>query len=862
LRNARIIPSCTVPDRLQHKGGVYPMDFSKLGSTKKPPAPTDPVKIFATLPSLPGTFNDLWRGQDKALADWDTNREKRDVLVSLNTGAGKTIVGLLIAQSLVNEGLENVLYVCSTIDLVRQTSAEAKRIGIEHTTRVRRAFSNDLFETGKSFCITTYAAVFNGHSALRNKFFPQAIIFDDAHVAESLLRDAFTLRIDIHDQEELFNEIAELFKPHFQELGVAGRFRDSLDLSRYSTSFVAPSGLYERSARLLKILLRHGIKDHEELKYPFAWLEDHIDACAAVFTRGVFELTAPFLPSLALDIFQQKIRRVYLSATLQSQTDFIRAFGRLPDATIAPSNDAGNGERLIVNGRKIKGGFGPKFATKLVKSQKVVIAVPDYEGAKGWWSVAEPPTTETFSEKLEEFRKAKHGAFALVSRVDGIDLPHDTCRIMIMDGLPSGSSLIERYQWEYLRMNNVHAVRVANRLAQLFGRINRGRNDYGAFLVEGDDLSKWLAKDRNLALLPPLLQKQILIGREVQEEFGISDPDQAIELIERVLGRDQGWLDYYRREVKLAELDKDQLARHMAAEPFLIAAALSEAKYGAAMWNDDPATARRELEKTVDTTAQHDTPLGGWHAVWLGAAFDREGDRDSALISYGHAMRRLGGGMTLPRPAGKHIEKDQGPQLNAFGRSLQDVLSYSHGNKFETELAKVTKTLAMIDEGNPKRAEVGVRMLGELLGLTATRPDNDQGTGPDVLWRDEAKLRQFGFELKTDKQTPATYFKKDVSQAHDHLEWMEQSHGDYSLVGLAFVGPEGGVHAKANPSAAMSICKVSSLVKLRDDLLALIEDLRKRTPMERVIAISKETERNYWDFEAILRRLDLKPLRK
>jgi Type III restriction enzyme, res subunit len=254
------------------------MDFSKLGSTTKAPPPLNPIKIFETLPSLPGTFNDLWRGQDKALTEWHTNRDKQDVLVSLNTGAGKTVVGLLIAQSLVNEGLSNVLYVCSTIDLVRQTSEEAKRIGMEYTTRVQREFSNDLFETGKSFCITTYAALFNGYSALRNRFFPQAIIFDDAHVAESLLRGAFTLRIDGRDNKKLFGEIVELFRPHFEELGVAGRFRDSLDLSRHSTSFVAPPGLYERSARLLKILLRYGIKDHDKLKYPFAWLEDHLDA--------------------------------------------------------------------------------------------------------------------------------------------------------------------------------------------------------------------------------------------------------------------------------------------------------------------------------------------------------------------------------------------------------------------------------------------------------------------------------------------------------------------------------------------------------------------------------------------------------
>lgn len=837
------------------------MDFSKLGSAKKAQAPTDPIRIFETLPSLSGTFNDLWRGQDKALTEWNAARSRQDVLVSLNTGAGKTIVGLLIAQSLVNEGLQNVLYVCSTIDLVRQTSEEAHRIGIDHSTRVRKGFSNDLFETGKAFCITTYAALFNGHSALRNRFFPQAIIFDDAHVAESLLRDAFTLRVDVYDHQDLFKEIAELFKPHFQELGIAGRFRDALDLSRHSTAFVAPHGLYERSERLLEILLRHGIKDHEELTYPFAWLEDRINACAAVFTRGAFELTPPFLPSLALDIFQQKVRRVYLSATLQSQTDFIRAFGRKPDVTVTPSNDAGNGERLIVSGRKVKNGFGPEFAEKLVETQKVVIAVPDYERAKAWAKIAEPPAREDFSEQLDAFRKADEGAFTLVSRVDGIDLPHDTCRIMIMEGLPSGTSLLERYQWEFLRMNNVHAVRVANRLAQLFGRINRGRNDYGAFLVQGDDLDKWLGNDRNLALLPPLLQKQVLIGREVQEAFGIDSRKQAIALIERVLGRDEGWLDYYQREVKLAELDQHQLARHNAAEPFMVAAALSEAKYAAAMWHDDPTSARRELEKTVDTTALHDTPLGGWHALWLGAAYEREGDKEAARVAYGHAMRRLGNGMTLPRPTpsagGETI-----PEMNAFGRSLQGLLRYSHGNKFEAEVEKIAQALALIDHGDPRQAEAGVRALGELLGFTATRPDNDGDTGPDVLWRDDAKPRQLGFELKTDKSDPATYFKKDISQGHDHLEWMAQTYPDYDILGLAFVGPAGKAHAQANPSADMSLCLPSALAALRDELLALIEDLRKHTPMERLIAIRKETEDDRWDIEAIFKRLNPTPMSK
>ena len=271
----------------------------------------------------------------------------------------------------------------------------------------------------------------------------------------------------------------------------------------------------------------------------------------------------------------------------------------------------------------------------------------------------------------------------LVSRVDGIDLPHDTCRIMIMDSLPSATSLLERYQWEWLGMVNVHASRIANRLVQLFGRINRGRNDYGAFLMQGEALGKWIARDRNLALLPPLLRKQILIGREVQTAFKLVEGGDVIDLVDRVLDRDEGWLDYYRREVKLAKLDKDQLKRVRQAEPVMVAAILSEAKYAAAMWSGDPATARRELEKTIDKTATDDARLSGWHSVWLGAAYEIDGDQDAAYRAYGVAMRRLNRSMTLPRPSGILAKDTDFHKLNEFGKTLKDVTSIPEGARFE-----------------------------------------------------------------------------------------------------------------------------------------------------------------------------------
>ncbi|MDI7864937.1 DEAD/DEAH box helicase family protein [Rhizobiaceae bacterium n13] len=98
------------------------IDFGKF---KRPPgggAPLDPIEIFKNSPNLGNAPNDLWEGQAQALKTWHVNRAKSDSLIVLNTGAGKSIVGVLIAQSLVNEKIGPVLFVCSTIDLVTQTA--------------------------------------------------------------------------------------------------------------------------------------------------------------------------------------------------------------------------------------------------------------------------------------------------------------------------------------------------------------------------------------------------------------------------------------------------------------------------------------------------------------------------------------------------------------------------------------------------------------------------------------------------------------------------------------------------------------------------------------------------------------------
>ena len=70
-------------------------DFNSLNRPASAKRPINPIEIFRSAPALAETPNDLWQGQSKALEIWHAGRHLRDTLISLHTGAGKSIVGLL-----------------------------------------------------------------------------------------------------------------------------------------------------------------------------------------------------------------------------------------------------------------------------------------------------------------------------------------------------------------------------------------------------------------------------------------------------------------------------------------------------------------------------------------------------------------------------------------------------------------------------------------------------------------------------------------------------------------------------------------------------------------------------------------------
>src|SRR5258708_16198691 len=86
---------------------------------------------------------------------------------------------------------------------------------------------------------------------------------------------------------------------------------------------------------------------------------------------------------------------------------------------------------------------------------------------------------------------------------------------MIVDGLPVGMSLLDRFFEQHLERTGTSDAKIASRFVQLLGRTSRGMSDYGAVFLLGKRLLDWVLPPVHRAILPEHVQKQISVGERL-----------------------------------------------------------------------------------------------------------------------------------------------------------------------------------------------------------------------------------------------------------------------------------------------------------------------------------------------------------
>ncbi|AUS41596.1 hypothetical protein CYD94_04780 [Ralstonia solanacearum] len=105
-------------------------DFGKLAKSKTATMPTSHVELFDNL-DRKATHQILRPVQAEALQALDAQQGRKDVVLKVSTGSGKTLVGLVYAEMMRRRYAgEPVLYLCPTIQLVDQVLETAAKIGV------------------------------------------------------------------------------------------------------------------------------------------------------------------------------------------------------------------------------------------------------------------------------------------------------------------------------------------------------------------------------------------------------------------------------------------------------------------------------------------------------------------------------------------------------------------------------------------------------------------------------------------------------------------------------------------------------------------------------------------------------------
>lgn len=781
------------------------MDFNKLRAKKTKSTVIDPVEIFRRLPKPEG-INDLYTSQAEVLSAWFNRRSEKDTVLKLHTGGGKTLVGLLIGQSSLNEIGEPVLYLVPTLQLVRQTIEKANALGIPVVPYEKGSPLNSDFVNGKAIMVATYRALFNGKSkfGLRGGSTPQnvsTIILDDAHAAFSDVRGAFTLEIE--GTTDTYNELSSLFRKSFKEIDKLGTFDDVVAGKEY-TILEVPYWAWHQQLDVVRTLLKD---KSNEFGLEWALLRDQLHLCHAFISKRSFTIT-PIQPLVNLfPTFFDAQRRVYMSATIADDSDIIRTFDVAPEtiaSALTSRSLAGVSERMILIPELMPFKFDVKDVLKSLFSQTAarkfgsVILVSSDKKAAQWSDIATIATGARDVEKSVAALQGKQslGPIVFSNRYDGIDLPGDSCRLLVMSGLPAGTSNYELFKASALYGGKTITKMMAQRIEQGIGRGSRGSGDYCVVLLVGTDLSGWISKQTNFSFLTSATRAQLEIGTEISKE--VTDMDGLIKIIQQCYERDKGWIEYHAES--LAELTDGNI------EDIDLQEARIERR-AIALWQDGYyEKAIEKIDKYLADATYLDDQTKGWLEQLSARIADSWGHNDLAEDIQRRAFahnRNLIRPKVLPPYCPQQAPEKQSviivDQIGAFRNRrgflqvFEENASYLHAkssaNQFEQALCE----------------------LARMIGLHAERHD-ENGVGPDVLWLLPNKAG-FVIEAKSRKKEQNALTKEEHGQLLVADEWFSEKYPDYTSVRIS-VHPQNRATkaAVAGASKALTYEKLSELI--------------------------------------------------
>ena len=736
------------------------IDFSQLTTENTIDTLTNPRDLFSALPHKDAKYQYPRDVQGHVWQKWHEKRNDKNIILKMNTGSGKTVVGLLILKSSLNEKKAPAIYVVPDNFLVEQVINEANSLGVAVTTDA----NSIKFRRGKEILVCNIHKLVNGKSVFgvdERKIEIGTIIIDDAHACIDTVESQYTIKIPSNNI--MYKSILQIFLPSIREQNESKAIE--LENSQPNTMALVPFWSWKKNLDdIRKVLLANSGDDI--LKFTLPLLKDTLQFCRCVISNNQIEITPHVIPIDIINSLEYAQRRIFMTATLVDDSILSTHFGLNIDeiSNVVTPDIAGDiGDRMILIPQSINSNITDNELKQYYKllSQKVnvVIIIPSSYRLEYWKDVADLIITkDNIEASIKEIKNKPSGLAILVNRYDGIDLPHDACRVLVIDGLPDSRRLIDQITESQLMGSSKSINQKIQKIEQGMGRGVRSNNDYCVVFLMGKSLISHLYSLDAVDKFSPATKAQFELSEKLSEQLQDKSLQEIHEnAINVSLERNEGWITASKS--CLASLTYIQNNP----DNFAVSQRLA---YNEACINQYD-NAIQILNDAVD---KNDKILSGFSKQIL-AEYINYKDEAEAQKTLTSAIRD---NKNILKPM-EGIGYERIKTVDEQAKILQNFLStkYSNGlNQFIIDIDAILEDLIFIPDTVRQTAnkfEEAIKNIAFYLGFLGQRPENELGRGPDNLWA-VGDNQYFIIECKNGVSNE-TINKHDVAQLSISTNW-------------------------------------------------------------------------------------------
>jgi len=739
------------------------IDFNKLNTGNTIDTITNPRDLFSALPHKESKYQYPRDVQSQVWKQWYEKRNDNNIVIKMNTGSGKTVVGLIMLKSSLNENKGPAVYIVPDNFLVEQVLNEAKSLGIRVTTDI----SSTAFTRGKEIFVCNIHKLVNGMSVFgvgERKIEIGTILIDDAHACIDSVESQYTIKIS--NTNIIYKKLLDIFLPSIKEQSEVKA--KELEVSQPNTIALVPFWSWKNHlSEVTNILLEN--RDCNDLRFSLSLLKEHLTCCRCVISEKEIEVTPHNIPIERIASFEYAKRKIFMTATLVDDSILATHFNLGQEAisnVITPDTAGDIGDRMILIPQEVNPEITDDNLKEIYKALaekvNVIIIVPSFYRAKYWEDVSDLViNNDNINEEIEKLKVTHIGLVILVNRYDGIDLPKDACRVLVIDNLPDSRRLIDQITESQLMGSSKVLNQKIQKIEQGMGRGVRSNDDYCVIFLMGKSLIQHLSSSEAIAKFSQATKAQFELSESLSEQLKDDSLQKIKEVVNYSLERDEGWIS----------VSKSRLASLTYKQSDTNNFALSQREaYNLANINQYQKAASI-LNKAVLDIGENDKILKGYGKQILAEYINYTDEVEAQKV----LLAAIGDNRNLLKPK-EGIAYDRIKTVDEQANSLQSYLTQQYSqnsNQFIVDINAVLEDLIFRPETAPKFEEA-IKKLAYFLGFEAQRPENEYNRGPDDLWS-TGKQNYFIIECKNGV-TNQTINKHDINQLNGSIAWFKKEY--------------------------------------------------------------------------------------